>query len=79
MFEDLDELASALAEDDISRHQAIRWAGYSVAGAALSSLGLAESAEALRVSPLLLAFPVRQNVRPTTSAIGRALPAGTGC
>jgi hypothetical protein len=42
-----DELARGLAENSISRRQAIRWAGYSVAGAALSSLGFAESAEAL--------------------------------
>ena len=47
MFEDLDELARGLAENDISRRQAIKWAGYSVAGAALSSLGFAETAEAL--------------------------------
>jgi hypothetical protein len=42
-----DELARGLAENSISRRQAIRWAGYSVAGAALSSLGFAETAEAL--------------------------------
>jgi len=47
VFEDLDELARGLAENDISRRQAIRWAGYSVLGAALSSMGFAESAEAL--------------------------------
>jgi hypothetical protein len=47
MFEDLDELARGLAENEISRRQAIRWAGYSVLGAALSSMGFAESAEAL--------------------------------
>jgi len=47
VFEDLDELAKGLAENDISRRQALKWAGYSVAGAALSSLGLADSAEAL--------------------------------
>jgi hypothetical protein len=47
MFEDLDELARGLAENDISRRQALRWAGYSVLGAALSSVGFAESAEAL--------------------------------
>src|SRR5829696_7031940 len=47
MFEDLDELAKGLAENDISRRQAIRWAGYSVLGASLSSMGFAESAEAL--------------------------------
>ena len=47
MFEDLDELARGLAENDISRRQAIKWAGYSVAGAALSSLGFSETAEAL--------------------------------
>ena len=47
MFEDLDELASALAENNLSRRQAMKWAGYSVLGAALSSMGFAESAEAL--------------------------------
>ena len=47
MFEDLDELARGLAENDISRRQAIKWAGYSVLGAALSSMGFAEPAEAL--------------------------------
>ena len=47
MFEDLDELARGLAENDISRRQAIRWAGYSVRGASLSSMGFAQSAEAL--------------------------------
>jgi hypothetical protein len=47
MFEDLDELARALAQNDISRRQAMRWAGYSVLGATLSSMGFAETAEAL--------------------------------
>jgi len=47
VFEDLDELARGLAEDTISRRQAIKWAGYSVAGAALSSMGFAQSTEAL--------------------------------
>jgi len=47
MFEDLDELARALAQNDISRRQAMKWAGYSVLGATLSSMGFAESAEAL--------------------------------
>ena len=47
VFEDLDELARGLAENGISRRQAIKWAGYSVLGAALSSIGFAESAEAL--------------------------------
>jgi hypothetical protein len=47
VFEDLDELARGLAENDVSRRQAIRWAGYSVLGAALSSMGFAETAEAL--------------------------------
>jgi hypothetical protein len=47
VFEDLDELAMGLAENDISRRQAVKWAGYSVLGAALSSMGFAESAEAL--------------------------------
>jgi hypothetical protein len=47
VFEDLDELARGLAENDISRRQAMKWAGYSVAGAALSSMGFAETAEAL--------------------------------
>ena len=47
MFKDLDELARGLAENDISRRQAMRWAGYSVAGAALSSMGFADTAEAL--------------------------------
>jgi hypothetical protein len=40
VFEDLDELAKGLAENDLSRRQAIKWAGYSVLGAALSSNGL---------------------------------------
>jgi hypothetical protein len=47
VFEGLDELASALGENDVSRGQAIKWAGYSVLGAAISSAGFAESAEAL--------------------------------
>ena len=47
MFEDLDELARGLAENDISRRQALKWAGYSVLGATLSSVGFAETAEAL--------------------------------
>jgi hypothetical protein len=47
VFEDLDELAMGLAENDISRRQAIKWASYSVLGAALSSMGFVESAEAL--------------------------------
>ena len=47
MFEDLDELARGVAENDISRRQAIRWAGYSVLGAALSTMGFADTAEAL--------------------------------
>ena len=47
MFEDLDELARGLAQNDISRRQAIKWAGYSVLGASLSSMGFADTAEAL--------------------------------
>ena len=47
VFEDFDELAKGLAENSISRRQAVKWAGYGVLGAALSSLGFAESAEAL--------------------------------
>ena len=47
MFEDLDELARGLAENDISRRQALKWAGYSVLGASLSSMGFADTAEAL--------------------------------
>ncbi len=47
MFEELDELARGLAENDISRRQAIKWAGYSVLGATLSSMGFADTAEAL--------------------------------
>jgi hypothetical protein len=47
VFEDLDELARGLAENDVSRQQAIKWAGYSVLGAALSSMGFADTAEAL--------------------------------
>ena len=47
MFEELDELARGLAENDISRRQAIKWAGYSVLGTALSSVGLTDTAEAL--------------------------------
>ncbi len=42
-----DELARGLASGNISRGQAIRWAGYSVLGAALSSVGFADTAEAL--------------------------------
>jgi hypothetical protein len=47
VFDNLDELAKGIAENDDSRRQAIRWAGYSVLGAALSSMGFAETAEAL--------------------------------
>ena len=47
VFEDLDQLARGLAENDVSRRQAIKWPGYSVLGAALSSVGFAESAKAL--------------------------------
>jgi hypothetical protein len=43
----LDELARGLAENSISRRQALRWAGYGVLGAALSSMGFADTAEAL--------------------------------
>jgi hypothetical protein len=42
-----DELARGLADNSISRGQAIKWAGYGVLGVALSSMGFAESAEAL--------------------------------
>jgi hypothetical protein len=47
VFEELDELARGLAENDISRRQAIKWAGYSVLGATLSSMGFADTVEAL--------------------------------
>jgi hypothetical protein len=47
VFEDLDELARGLAENEVSRSQAMKWAGYSVLGAALSSIGFADTAEAL--------------------------------
>src|SRR5215213_3017682 len=47
VFEDLDELAKGMAENSVSRGQAIRWAGYGVLGAALSSMGFADTAEAL--------------------------------
>ena len=47
MFEELGELPRAPAENDISRGQALKWAGFSVLGAAISSVGFAESAEAL--------------------------------
>src|SRR5919199_1160545 len=47
VFEELDELARGLAENEVSRRQAIKWAGYSVLGATLSSMGFAERAEAL--------------------------------
>jgi hypothetical protein len=47
MFEDLDELARGLATGSISRRKAIMWASYGVLGAALSSMGFAEPAEAL--------------------------------
>ena len=39
--------SQGLAENDISRRQAIKWAGYSVLGATLSSMGFAETAEGL--------------------------------
>jgi hypothetical protein len=42
-----DDLARAFAENSISRRQAIKWAGYGVVGAALSSMGFADRAEAL--------------------------------
>ena len=42
-----DELATGLAENSVSRRQAIKWAGYGVVGAALSSMGFADRAEAL--------------------------------
>jgi hypothetical protein len=51
VFEDLDGLARGLAENDLSRRQAIKWVGYSVLGAALSSMGFAESAEAEDFAP----------------------------
>ena len=47
MFEELDDLARGLAENEISRGQALRWAGYSLVGAALSSIGFADRAKAL--------------------------------
>jgi hypothetical protein len=47
VFEDFDELARGLAENDISRGQALKWAGYGMLGAALSSVGFADTAEAL--------------------------------
>ena len=47
MFDNLDELAKGIAENDVSRGQALRWAGYGVLGAALSSMGFADTAEAL--------------------------------
>ena len=47
VFEELDELARGLAENEVSRRQAIKWAGYSVLGATLSSMGFADTAEAL--------------------------------
>jgi hypothetical protein len=47
VFEDHDELARGPAENEISRRQAIRWAGYGALGAALSSMGFADTAEAL--------------------------------
>jgi hypothetical protein len=43
----LDELSRALDEGAISRGQALKWAGYGVLGAALSSMGFADTAEAL--------------------------------
>jgi hypothetical protein len=43
----LDELATGLAEGSISRRQALKWAGFGVLGAALSSLGFADTAEAI--------------------------------
>jgi hypothetical protein len=47
VFEDPDELARGLAENEISRGRAIRRVGYGVVGAALSSMGFAGRAEAL--------------------------------
>jgi hypothetical protein len=43
----LDELARGLAEGAISRRQALKWAGFGVLGAALSTLGFADTAEAI--------------------------------
>jgi hypothetical protein len=43
-----DELASGLASGTISRRQALKWAGFGVLGTALSSLGFADTAEAIR-------------------------------
>jgi hypothetical protein len=51
VFEDLDGLARGLAENDVSRRQAIKWAGYSVLGTALSSMGFAQTAEAEDFAP----------------------------
>jgi hypothetical protein len=48
MFDDLDELAKEMAENEVSRRQAVKRAGFSVLGAALSSIGFAESTEAPR-------------------------------
>jgi hypothetical protein len=58
LFEDLDELARGLAENDISRRRAIKWAGYSVLAATLSSLGFAECAYVLRRPALCILVPL---------------------
>jgi hypothetical protein len=42
-----EDLARGLAENTISRRQALKWAGVGILGAALSSVGLPDTAEAL--------------------------------
>ena len=47
MFEDFDELARGLAQNEISRRQALRWAGAGALATALSTVGFSGTAEAL--------------------------------
>src|SRR5919202_3649983 len=42
-----DDLARGLAQGDISRRQALKWLGLSIAGVGLASLGFSDTAEAL--------------------------------
>jgi hypothetical protein len=46
-FEDFDELARGLAQNEISRRQALRWAGMGALATALSTVGFSGTAEAL--------------------------------
>ena len=50
MFEDIDELARGLAQNQISRRQALRWAGAGALATALCTVGFSGTAEALTLS-----------------------------